>query len=202
LAPGEKKISAPSDVHLEHIMPQTSTKYWEPLNKADTEYSDTVAKWGNLTLLLKKVNVSIKNGAWDIKQHGNGRFDGYNKSDIKMTTDLLDVNEWNWSRRSAVSERLSPHPHPQRLLHHPRRCHATDWRPASRSRPRATIHGERMDHPAGRSSTPTLRRQRQRDLHEDLYAAGGPESTVGTYSRSWMRSSKVRRLIISSATSG
>ena len=35
-----------------------------------------------------------------------------------------------------------------------------------------------------------------------LLVPGGPARIVGTYSRSWMRPSKVRLLIISSATSG
>ncbi len=33
-------------------------------------------------------------------------------------------------------------------------------------------------------------------------AAGGPASSLGTYSSSWMRPSKVRLLVMSSATSG
>jgi hypothetical protein len=107
LAPGEKKIGAPTDVHLEHIMPQTSTKFWESRNEPDTSYTATVAKWGNLTLLLKKLNTAIKNGDWDTKRNGNGKFHGYNKSDVKMTHDLLKVDEWNWEEIALRGKWLS-----------------------------------------------------------------------------------------------
>jgi hypothetical protein len=97
--PGELKIKSPSDVHVEHVMPKTQTAYWQQRVSVDA-YEDVVQRWGNLTLLLDKLNSQIGNSDWDVKRfgkkndEGSVRFPGYSVSQIGLTKDLVAVSEW------------------------------------------------------------------------------------------------------------
>ena len=100
IAPGEKAIKAPSDVHLEHIMPKAHGESWK--GKAGEEaYDDVVQRWGNLTLLLDKLNIQVGNGDWDTKRirkrdaNGNLKYPGYQASKASMTHDLVEVPDWS-----------------------------------------------------------------------------------------------------------
>jgi hypothetical protein len=100
--PSELKIKSPTDVHLEHVMPRTHTPYW--LQQVSTEaYEVVVQRWGNLTLLLDKLNVQVGNSEWDVKRFGRRdpegkvRFPGYQASKINLTKDLVSVPEWTES---------------------------------------------------------------------------------------------------------
>lgn len=106
LAPGEKAILPPAQVHLEHIMPATPTTYWRKRIGDDEDYESVVQRWGNLTLLLDKLNQGISNGDWDVKVKK-----GYTSSTIKLTQGLLDHSSWtsgdinlraHWLARLAV----------------------------------------------------------------------------------------------------
>ena len=50
---------------IEHIMPQLWTKYW-PLQQgvSEAEREARIHVLGNLTLLSKKLNSTVSNGAW------------------------------------------------------------------------------------------------------------------------------------------
>jgi hypothetical protein len=98
--PGEREIKSSSQVHLEHIMPRSHGDYWQ--DKAGGEvYEDVVQRWGNLTLLLDKLNIQVSNGDWETKrfgrknQDGTVRHPGYDASRIHLTRDLVRVHDWN-----------------------------------------------------------------------------------------------------------
>jgi hypothetical protein len=95
LDPHEKVIKAPSQVHVEHIMPRTPTDFWLERAGDDVPYDQTVRRWGNLTLLLGKVNSSISNGDWDAKKHGAAGTGGYSTSAIVMTRTLASLPDWD-----------------------------------------------------------------------------------------------------------
>jgi hypothetical protein len=102
IAPGEKAVRSPSQVHVEHIMPKRVTPFWKGRIKSDEAYEEVVQRWGNLTLLLKKLNESISNGDWDTKRYGKpaaaegkSALPGYNGSDIRMTKDLVSLSDWS-----------------------------------------------------------------------------------------------------------
>jgi hypothetical protein len=95
--PGERAIRSPSEVHVEHVMPKTSTEFWRDRTDGH-EYQDIVQRWGNLTLLLDKLNISVSNGDWKVKLAGNGKNPGYNASRISLTSDLVNVDDWSGNR--------------------------------------------------------------------------------------------------------
>jgi len=91
-------------LHVEHIAPETVTDYWhryvgtssleEPEKSARyLEYANLI---GNQTLLEFKINSSIKNEDWEVKKTGiqDPTYQGYTDSSIKITTDLLDFDNW------------------------------------------------------------------------------------------------------------
>jgi hypothetical protein len=100
--PGERAIKSHSDVHVEHIMPRTVTEYWASRVGNDA-YEDVVQRWGNLTLLLDKLNIQVSNGDWTTKRSGKFtesgelKHHGYDHSKINLTNDLTKVEEWNSS---------------------------------------------------------------------------------------------------------
>jgi hypothetical protein len=72
-------------VHVEHIYPQTPEKgaRWN-------NHAQIVNRLGNLTLLGKRINTSIKNADFATKKAL-----GYNSSDILLTKDLLTQYVWS-----------------------------------------------------------------------------------------------------------
>jgi hypothetical protein len=97
--PGERAIKGTSQVHLEHIMPRAHGSWWQ--TKAEGEvYEDVVQRWGNLTLLLDKLNIQVSNGDWETKKFGKKNPDGsvkhpgYDASKINLTNDLVKVPDW------------------------------------------------------------------------------------------------------------
>jgi len=85
----ELSIKDSSDVHIEHIMPVAPTDYWRERVNQEAEYSDTVSRWGNLTLLHKTPNQEIQNGPWSLKR------DHYESSEIVLTKSLSVLEDWN-----------------------------------------------------------------------------------------------------------
>ena len=84
---GELKPS--DEVHIEHIMPQAKTEYWEQKVEDEEGYRDLVARWGNLTLLHQSPNQEISNGPYDVKR------DLYRASDLRITRQLAELDEWD-----------------------------------------------------------------------------------------------------------
>jgi len=82
ISSGETVISDSSDVHIEHILPQTVGK-WKIYN-----HEEYVHKLGNLTLLGSEFNRKISNHIFEKKKPM------YKKSEIKITQDLLNYHLW------------------------------------------------------------------------------------------------------------
>ena len=87
-----KKLSS-SSYSVEHMMPQK----WEP--NWGKQGMDEAAKilrnkklrsLGNLTLVTRNLNSSMKNAAWKIKKEVLKEY-----SKLKITTDYIDSEEWN-----------------------------------------------------------------------------------------------------------
>lgn len=91
-----------SNLSIEHIMPQTSTSYWE--EKAGTsgeEYTGVVNTIGNLTLVTKPDNSAAGNKDFETKKK---IFE--DTLHIRMNKDLYELTEWTSSDISARSEAL------------------------------------------------------------------------------------------------
>ncbi len=80
---------------LEHILPKTSTPSWLGIFSAD-EYNYWLYRLGNLSLLDEGLNSIVGNNDFDIKK------DGYKESQIQITKNLLDYDEWN---KEKIEER-------------------------------------------------------------------------------------------------
>jgi hypothetical protein len=86
---GKEKFIKPGGlVHVEHVMPQTETPFWASRVGNDVAYDETVAKYGNLTLLLGKVNSSVSNSDWSVKRPA------YAESAVLMTRQLSELDDW------------------------------------------------------------------------------------------------------------
>lgn len=98
-------------VSVEHIAPQSpSGDYWYgkiAVRDSDNEertYEDYIYMWGNITILEKKLNSSVRDSSWEVKLAGNGRFNGYNATGISVTQQLLQVPDWN---RDTIERRTT-----------------------------------------------------------------------------------------------
>jgi Protein of unknown function (DUF1524) len=89
----ELEISGTDRVHVEHIYPQT------PDGERWPNHAAVVNRLGNLTLLSRRLNTSIKNADFATKKEK-----GYAGSDILMTQELLALDAWN---SAAIDERQS-----------------------------------------------------------------------------------------------
>jgi hypothetical protein len=87
----EVEISGTDRVHVEHIYPQT------PDGPKWDNHAAVINRIGNLTLLGKRLNTSIKNADFATKKEK-----GYTGSDVLMTKELLDLNVWD---TAAIDER-------------------------------------------------------------------------------------------------
>lgn len=80
----EMVVDASDRVHLEHIYPQM------PAAERWPNHAQMINRLGNLTLLSKRLNTSIKNADFDTKKDK-----GYTGSDIQLTKELLTVDSWS-----------------------------------------------------------------------------------------------------------
>jgi hypothetical protein len=87
----EVAVEGTDRVHVEHIYPQT------PSGQKWPNHSAVINRLGNLTLLGKRMNTSIKNADFAKKQK-----DGYSGSDILLTKELLALDKWD---SASVDER-------------------------------------------------------------------------------------------------
>lgn len=87
----EVSVEGTDRVHVEHIYPQTpATDPWP-------NHRSVIDRLGNLTLLGKRLNSSVKNADFATK-----KAQAYEESDILMTQELIDRDEWN---PAAIDER-------------------------------------------------------------------------------------------------
>lgn len=87
----EVAVEGTDRVHVEHIYPQTPAEQKWPNHDA------IINRLGNLTLLGKRLNSSIKNTDFETKKEN-----GYADSDILITKELLKLTRWD---TSVISER-------------------------------------------------------------------------------------------------
>ncbi|WP_394330416.1 HNH endonuclease family protein [Gaetbulibacter saemankumensis] len=109
---GELKINSGSDVHLEHIIPQTITTKkskrefgdWEEYLGSEAkllhkEYVDTI---GNYTLLGQKLNIVASNNPFSDK------LKEYAKSSIKITQEIVEnYNDFKFNDLKQRSKELA-----------------------------------------------------------------------------------------------
>jgi hypothetical protein len=87
----EVAVEGTDRVHVEHIYPQT------PDGDKWANHAQVLNRLGNLTLLGKRLNTSIKNADFATKKKA-----GYADSDILMTKELLTLETWD---TDAIDER-------------------------------------------------------------------------------------------------
>ncbi len=87
----EVAVEGTDRVHVEHIYPQT------PDGPRWPNHAQVINRLGNLTLLGKRLNTSIKNSDFRTKKKY-----GYADSDILMTKELLAIKTWD---TPAIDER-------------------------------------------------------------------------------------------------
>lgn len=98
------------EVSVEHIAPQnplpeSASEWHERVAPAESvgdgpTYDDYVYRWGNITILEKKLNSSVGQNVWKVKREGKpgsetiSKFKGYRASNIEVTKHLLDTESW------------------------------------------------------------------------------------------------------------
>ena len=95
-----------SPITVEHLAPQTpglNGVYWYGHVASQDEpdangmvYDDYIRIWGNLTLLERKLNSSIRNAPWPKKVVGepNSKFDGLSASTMNLNKTLVKASDW------------------------------------------------------------------------------------------------------------
>ena len=101
-----------SQLNIEHVMPQTDTKYWLKCIDDGSIYEEVVNRIGNLTLVDARDNSSMKNVDFESKKKILEK-----SAHIKMNVYILNKGEWNETeigRRSNILAnefiRLFPYP--------------------------------------------------------------------------------------------
>lgn len=98
------------EVSVEHIAPQnplpeSAAEWYERVAPKETvgdglTYDDYVYRWGNITILEKKLNSSVGQNVWKVKRDGKPgsetmpKFKGYRASNIEVTKHLLSTECW------------------------------------------------------------------------------------------------------------
>jgi hypothetical protein len=82
---GEVNVAGPDHVHIEHIYPQSPLEgeRWQ-------EHERYVNRFGNLTLLGKRLNEQIKNSGFEVKKQ-----QAYQKTKLAITDALLGYASWS-----------------------------------------------------------------------------------------------------------
>jgi len=92
----EVAVEGTDRVHVEHIYPQT------PDGPKWPNHAQILNRLGNLTLLGKRLNTSIKNADFGMK-----KTNGYADSDIVMTKELLALDTWDTTAIESRQRELS-----------------------------------------------------------------------------------------------
>jgi hypothetical protein len=112
---GSEVITDRREVSVEHIAPQkpadetwyvkVAKKELGPDDSEDTPtYENYINKWGNLTILERKLNSTVQNNLWALKKEGVGSKPGYRVSNIATTSELLEIPDWT---REVIDERTA-----------------------------------------------------------------------------------------------
>jgi hypothetical protein len=92
----EVSVEGTDRVHVEHIYPQT------PAFERWPNHRSMIDRLGNLTLLGKRFNTSVKNSDF-----GTKKAQAYEQSDILMTKELLAWDDWNAEAIDARQQELA-----------------------------------------------------------------------------------------------
>ena len=90
----EVSVEAPDRVHVKHIYPLKPGHPWE-------NHAEAVHRLGNLTLLAKLLNQTIRNSEFDAKKPY------YEKSDLLITKELVAYDAWNIEAINKRQEDMS-----------------------------------------------------------------------------------------------
>ena len=97
-------IPITSQLHLEHILPQTTTEYWDKIFSED-EKEDWTNALANLTLLALRKNIQAQNDDFESKKKI------YKDKDNKITSfvitqDILNEQRWDLQALESRQEKL------------------------------------------------------------------------------------------------
>ena len=92
----ELEVAPPDKVHVEHIYPQTP----QAGNRLEN-HSQVIDRLGNLTLLSKRLNITIKNSPFPDKKPY------YGESELLLTKSLVQHDDWTQEIIDARQEQLS-----------------------------------------------------------------------------------------------
>ncbi len=98
------KLSS-SSYSTEHMLPQKWETNWGKTGMEESfkiQRNKKLKTLGNLTLVTKSLNSSMKNAAWDKKKKALKEF-----SLLKITTDYIDNSEWNENKIDARASDLA-----------------------------------------------------------------------------------------------
>ncbi len=102
LDPEEKTLANTQRVHIEHIMPQTLSKEWNMALGEDVKQHELyVNRWGNLTLLGGKLNITASNQPFPKKRTF------YESSKITVARDLVQYDEWGLDQIDERQDHLA-----------------------------------------------------------------------------------------------
>lgn len=124
LTPDSIEIKLNKSLHLEHIAPRSDADdAWKAAlfggeNARFEEYDQLVSEVGNLTLLDSKINIKLQTKPFNIKSAK------YDLSVLKITRDLVNLNDWSEKEIKARTKWLaeafeviwSIEPSPKKLL--------------------------------------------------------------------------------------
>ena len=92
------------DIQVEHIMPKSIDGDWseelqhnpelDSAAKISDYHKRNLFRLGNLTLLSPRANAIIQNDSYRKKLFGSGEYNGYRDDQIKMTSRLIEYQQW------------------------------------------------------------------------------------------------------------
>lgn len=98
-----------NEYSLEHVMPKKWRNNWNTQNLTNEQAEqrdDLILTLGNLTLITKQLNSSIRDSDWPTKKNGNGRNLGLTEyaQGIKIFSQYLQRDNWD---ESTIKERAA-----------------------------------------------------------------------------------------------
>ena len=75
---------------IEHLMPQSSTKWLQILNVSEDEYLKQINRLGNLTIITKKENIANSNNLFDYKKEILK-----NSNHLRINVPLFELKKWD-----------------------------------------------------------------------------------------------------------
>ncbi len=83
-------------------------EHWKHIGIDDEKAGSLINQIGNMTLLKQKLNTNIANSEWKTKLHGHEKKQGIkNHTDLLITKELLDYDEWNAKTIEARTKKLT-----------------------------------------------------------------------------------------------